>query len=500
MASLARLKQIIKAMVPAPVWRSLRRGNFSFRYHLGRIVSRFPFVLSYLTRNFPFVLSYLPQRFAQELLFIGLEAVRHEGDKNNFIKIKKFSKNIKSHRAKLLIYLEFFLSEDINDQDIIERGMTVSSLVNYGIPEAVDVYIVPNTPSKKTTILHLITYFSTESSLLSMLDCFFSCSDRGNFSHIVFIAGDPPKEAKIFFQKQRIEIVQKSTLENPLKCDIVLDWDGLAIPHNLKFLEGRRPFVLSCLNDFLPNGGNDFMLSFESTAELSHLDQGEEIRKQLLIVPDETIFDIMGDPLPLSYEKLPLLENGFITFGSFAHHFKMTDMTFKVWGEILRSIPNSRLELCNASYENSFHKKRILKKFLEQKITPDRITFDTLHGYPQYCKKFLSYDIILGALPYAGGRTSFHLTQNGFFQLGVMRQNFVNTRLFKSIFLSTKTPELILETPQDYIQMAQSLAANPDKIIELRTRIRQAVIDYHKNRRGELIRLVEQFIQKLVSA
>ncbi|MBY0264506.1 MAG: hypothetical protein K2P90_03630 [Holosporales bacterium] len=455
-----------------------------FRHHLGETIYRFPFVI-----------NFLPENFGQQILFLSLEKSFNESDFKSFDKIKDFSK---SYENLVRVYLQCFVLEDGNDKDLIENGIKLSSLLNSEIPGTVPIHVAPNTLSKKTIILHAVTYFSIESNLLALLNHFFSYCDHKNFSHVAFIACPLSKEAKIFFQKHPIDIIQKSTLGTPIECDIVLDWDGFATPHNFKFWEGRRPFVISFLNEFLPHGRNDFMLSFESTAELSHLDRGEEIRKQLLIVPDETIFDIMEDPLPLPYEKLPFLENGFITFGSFAHNFKMTDMTFKVWGEILRSIPKSRLELCNDSYGNSFDKERILKKFLEQKITPDRITFDTLHGYPQYCAKFPSYDIILGALPYAGGRTSFHLTENGFFQLGIMRQNFVNTRLFKSIFLSTKTPELILETPQDYIQMAQSLAANPDKIIELRTRIRQAVIDYHKNRRGELTRLVEHFIQKLV--
>ncbi|MGL6188201.1 MAG: hypothetical protein ACRC12_04075, partial [Holosporales bacterium] len=244
MASLARLKQIIKAIAPAPVWRSLRRVNFSFRYHLGRIVSRFPFVL-----------SYLPQKFAQELLFIGLERSLWLNDRKRINKIKKETNKMKKElcldygNALLLNNIDFF-REKTTDEKLIQINLELSTYIALNPPGTIDIYTTRGiASSKKTKILHLVSWFSTESSLLSMLDCFFSCSDRGNFSHIAFTTSFITKECHSFFKKYNINIIQKSTLETPIECDIVLDWDGFAGPHVLKFLEGRRPFVLSCLND-----------------------------------------------------------------------------------------------------------------------------------------------------------------------------------------------------------------------------------------------------------
>jgi hypothetical protein len=485
MASLACLKQIIKTVAPAPVWQFLRRVNFGISLIFYKVLQKFPSLLFFLPQSL--------WKFSLEKIFNYYFTLN---------KLKEMKKIGPLLEQKFEVHIKFFATvfnqENSSDEAILKAGEELCSFFEKKASGIIELpLILPKIKKPKKEVLSLAGWFLSEPCALSILERFFQFYNQKSFTHTIFSPNRVSKTTQNFFYQHNIKIIEGTVSDdNPIECDIVLDWDGFAGPHYLKFLEERHPLVVSFANDLLPSKRNDFIISFESTALLSHLKNELEIKRKILTISDKSILGLLGKPLGLSHTDLPLKKNGFITFGSFSYPFKLTELTLRIWGEVLRSIPNSQIEICNPCYVMPQYRKHLLKKFDKQGINRDRIRFSTVSGYPAYCHQFPKYDIILGSCPYPGGRTSSHMAENGFFQLSWVKHDFVNSRLSQSLFLALEVPELILNTPKEYVQMAQKLAENPEQIIEIRSKIKKSMDDYRTNHAGEMTRLVEEVLLK----
>ncbi|PHJ22999.1 putative udp-n-acetylglucosamine--peptide n-acetylglucosaminyltransferase spindly [Cystoisospora suis] len=194
-------------------------------------------------------------------------------------------------------------------------------------------------------------------------------------------------------------------------------------------------------------------------------------------------------PLPLDTLVVslpPVLENGFITFGSFNNLAKLGKQAFHVWSSVLRALPTSRLLVKARPFADAEMRKKFVKKFERQGISSDRI--DTMALIPSCADHLMVYclvDIALDSFPYAGTTTTCEALLMGVPVLSLRRQHCHATNVGATLLQYYGFPELIADTPEDYVHRAVELAGDVARLKKYRQSIRAAILERASKSRAE---------------
>ena len=165
---------------------------------------------------------------------------------------------------------------------------------------------------------------------------------------------------------------------------------------------------------------------------------------------------------------LPMLANGYVTFGCLNNFCKVTAPTLETWRELLFALPDSRLIL--HALEGT-HRQRACEFFAAGGVDPQRIEFVGFLPTAQYLQQFSRIDIALDPFPYGGGTSTCDALWMGVPVVSVAGQTAVG-RGGVSILTNVGLPELVARDVQEYRQIAVDLAGNPDRLSHLRATLR----------------------------
>jgi predicted O-linked N-acetylglucosamine transferase (SPINDLY family) len=104
--------------------------------------------------------------------------------------------------------------------------------------------------------------------------------------------------------------------------------------------------------------------------------------------------------------RLPALDAGFVTFGSFNRVGKLTPFAIRLWCRLLRELPNSIMILAAVPLDERRHK--LAAMFGEGGIVEERLAFFPRSDMPTYLALHNQVDICLDTYPYTGGTTTNH--------------------------------------------------------------------------------------------
>ena len=102
----------------------------------------------------------------------------------------------------------------------------------------------------------------------------------------------------------------------------------------------------------------------------------------------------------------PSLANGFVTFGSLASAYKITDQVIAAWSRILRGVPNARLLLRNRNLGEPCNRADFAARFAAQGIPAERLILEGGAEHFEFLRTYDRIDIALDAFPYNGGTTT----------------------------------------------------------------------------------------------
>lgn len=169
----------------------------------------------------------------------------------------------------------------------------------------------------------------------------------------------------------------------------------------------------------------------------------------------------------------PVLENGYITFGCFNNLAKVSPTSIALWAEILKQIPHARLALKALSLNDPGTCERFWALFEAQGI--DRGRIDLLPPSTPIARFLAEYrriDIGLDPFPYHGGTTTCEALWMGVPVITLAGEHFYS-RMGLSILENLGLQECIVGTPQGYVARAVELAADPQRLGELRAQLRE---------------------------
>jgi predicted O-linked N-acetylglucosamine transferase (SPINDLY family) len=165
----------------------------------------------------------------------------------------------------------------------------------------------------------------------------------------------------------------------------------------------------------------------------------------------------------------PAQRNGYITFGSFNHVAKLNDGVLELWGELLRRLPNVRLQLMALPDEETA--QRIRAALEQQGVAAERIRTLPRLARAQYWQMFGEVDIALDPFPYTGGATSCDALWMGL-PVVTLAGSFGFARTAATVLANASLAELVAEDAEQYLTIAQRLALDLPALARLRADMR----------------------------
>ena len=164
----------------------------------------------------------------------------------------------------------------------------------------------------------------------------------------------------------------------------------------------------------------------------------------------------------------PCLNQGVISFGSLNNFVKVNETVRALWADLVASVPGSRLVL---HIKETRARLGLLEFFAERGVSSDRISLIGYQNGPDYMATYGQIDIALDTSPFAGGTTSFDALWMGV-PLVTLAGERSSSRGGASILTSLGRPDWIARSPQEYIAIAQRLAADPQALATIRSGLR----------------------------
>ncbi|MGD0140956.1 MAG: tetratricopeptide repeat protein [Tepidisphaeraceae bacterium] len=177
------------------------------------------------------------------------------------------------------------------------------------------------------------------------------------------------------------------------------------------------------------------------------------------------------DPLeePPDIQRRP---KGPITFGSFNAMAKINRRMVAIWAELLKRVAGSRLLLKSAGAGEASSRKRLTGQFAECGISGDRIEMrGTIADSREHLQVYGQLDVALDTFPYHGTTTTCQALWMGVPVVSLAGRTHVS-RVGVSLLTQAGLPDLIAQTPEDYVAIASALAANRPRLDALRAGLR----------------------------
>ena len=165
---------------------------------------------------------------------------------------------------------------------------------------------------------------------------------------------------------------------------------------------------------------------------------------------------------------LPALSAGHLTLGCLNNPCKLTDLTLRLWSEVMRSLADARLLLLAppGSYRN-----HLLGRLNTHGINSDRVNFLPYRARSDYLKSYHQIDLGLDTFPYNG-----HTTSLDSFWMGVPVVTRVgNTCVGRgglSQLFQLNLLELAAESDEDFTAIVVKLAKDLPRLASLRKQLR----------------------------
>ena len=238
--------------------------------------------------------------------------------------------------------------------------------------------------------------------------------------------------------------------------DVLIDLNGYSRQPRLGlFLHRPAARQIAWFNTYATSGAADFDLLVGDAAVVT---QGEErhYRERIARVPGSYLAFEVRYPVP-EVAPPPILRNGWLTFGSFASAYKITDPVVAAWSHILLGVPNARLLLRNQALGEASNRVALTARFVRHGVSADRLLlfggaehFDFLRGYEDI-------DVALDTFPYNGGTTTTEALWQGVPVLTFNGDRWAS-RTSRSLLLAAGLPGWVAATERQYVEQAVALA------------------------------------------
>jgi predicted O-linked N-acetylglucosamine transferase (SPINDLY family) len=173
--------------------------------------------------------------------------------------------------------------------------------------------------------------------------------------------------------------------------------------------------------------------------------------------------DVASSPAP-ACER-----NGHVTFVSCNHTAKLSRTVRRLWAQILRRVPGSRLLALGIAQGPA--RETVLRDFADDGVDASRVTIEPRLPLEAYFRRLDAADIALDAMPYSGGTTTCDALWMGV-PVVTAPGAWPMSRSAASILSTVGMHEWIVSSPDDYAHRAVAAAADVGTLRGLRATLR----------------------------
>ena len=163
-----------------------------------------------------------------------------------------------------------------------------------------------------------------------------------------------------------------------------------------------------------------------------------------------------------------------MTFGSFNRQSKVLDPVLRVWAEILRALPRSRLVLKDRLLDDASQRTPMLAVLAEEGIAPDRVTFLDHPGRAGHFAALQEIDIALDPFPHGGGMTTLDALWMGV-PVVTWPGHTASSRIAAACLTPVGLTDFIARDPAELRAARVAKASDLDALAHLRARLRGQV-------------------------
>ena len=169
----------------------------------------------------------------------------------------------------------------------------------------------------------------------------------------------------------------------------------------------------------------------------------------------------------------PVANNGFITLGSTHRLEKISPQTMKLWAWVMTAVPDAKLLMFRDTLRSSTLREQTKQMLLESGINTGRVRF--CWELPvQHLDVYSEIDILLDVFPWGSGTIAYDAMWMGV-PIPTVAGDRGGCRATASMMHHCGFPQLIADTPTQYVEIATRLAADRHELADLRHRVRPAM-------------------------
>ena len=169
---------------------------------------------------------------------------------------------------------------------------------------------------------------------------------------------------------------------------------------------------------------------------------------------------------------LPSLANGYVTFGSFNRLPKLTDETVQAWARVLRAVPHSRLVIKSGALSDAAVSSRVRQRFEQRGIDAARLQLREGSSHHDMLVEYGDIDIALDTFPFNGGMTTLEALWMGVPVVTLAGDTVVSRQTVSALANLGLDSQLAFPSIDAYVQGAVTLASDPERLAQLRQRLR----------------------------
>jgi predicted O-linked N-acetylglucosamine transferase (SPINDLY family) len=204
------------------------------------------------------------------------------------------------------------------------------------------------------------------------------------------------------------------------------------------------------------------------------------------------------DPAPFISDP-PSIQKGYITFGSFNNTLKYNHVVYKLWSQILLSVPNSRLILKWRTFNDPEFTQSVLDQFEAFGVDSSRIELRGPSFHIDMLVQNKEIDIALDPFPFSGGVTSCEALYMGVPVITWPQERVVSRQTY-AFLSSIGHSELATQDEDGYVQKAVELVGSPESLVQYRQSLREEMLasplmqsaQFTKSLEATLIELLNQ--------
>ena len=254
------------------------------------------------------------------------------------------------------------------------------------------------------------------------------------------------------------------------EIDILVDLAGHSSNNCLEVLAYKPAPIQLCGIGYFDSTGLDTIDYFIADKFTAPEGLNEKFFTEKILRLQHSHFCYVWHDYPYMITPAPCLKKGYVTFASFNNFPKVTDEMLRMWSEILKAVPNSRLYLKNMSFTENCGLEFARERMTAAGIDLERVDFEEFNRV--YVRCYERVDIALDTFPYPGGGTTCDALYMGVPVITLVGERH-NSRFGYSLLMNMGLEELCAFSEAEYIQKAVALANDKERLREYHLTLRR---------------------------